>query len=464
MIKFFKKIRPIALLIFLLITHLSQSQNLIIKGGWIVLADSNKVVPNHGTLINKGRIESLNFQSNEESIKTLELKEDDYILPGFFDLHAHLKIIYQDIIKEDTIVTPQLYLANGVTTIFTCGDMVPETVVQYKSNIENDKSIGPRILNSGPFFGHYKNEWSDSLTQRDIFEKVDYWASKGVDGIKVKDLTADHLKNVIDRAHYHGLTVTGHLSHIKHPEVGSQIAVPLGIDRLEHFIGGAALPGERNAYAEVAELDLSDSAIEESMDLLIENNVYFNSTLTVIGGSFTQSKDKCLEPWLDEQKFFSPYTQSIMINNPKRWSERRDKFYLNSKLLLKRYYDKGGLISMGTDGPLILDFIWDFDAPGFNTHREAAMMSDIGIPNNEVIKIATINSAKAMGLEEDLGSIETGKIADLMIIKGNPLKDIYATRTVHTIIKGGKVYDTKTLLDECEGKLGLEGDISKETK
>ncbi|MCX2743769.1 amidohydrolase family protein [Mangrovivirga sp. M17] len=433
------------------------AQNLIIRGGNIVKADSNISIPNKAIEIRNGKIYSIGVTSNEKNFPTITLHKDDYILPGLFDLHAHLKLIYEGQYKEDTITTPLLYLANGVTTIFTCGDVDPEAVAKYKTNVSLNRSVGPRILNSGPYFGHGNKEWSDSMSKEEIYQTIDYWADRGVNGLKVKDISETHLQYVIDRGHKHGLTVTGHLHHKAHPEVGSQIAIPLGIDRLEHFIGGDALPGNTTGYTEIAALDLSDPLIDQSIDLFIDNNVWFNSTLTVIGG-FTQSQDEWLKYWVDEKKYWTPYAQSIVNTNPKRWNPNREKFYENSKKILKRYYDRGGLISMGTDGPLILDFLWVFKTPGFNTHREMAMMSEIGIPNNEIIKIATINSATSMGLEEKLGSIEKGKLADIIIIKGNPLEDIYSTRSVHTVIKNGEIYDSRTILAQCEGKLGPESE------
>ncbi|QCK16126.1 amidohydrolase family protein [Mangrovivirga cuniculi] len=445
------------ILLCIVLSDYLYAQNLIIKGGNIVNADSNIAIPNNAIEIRNGKIYSIGATTNENNFPTITLQKDDYILPGLFDLHAHLKLVYEGQLKEDTVTTPLLYLANGVTTIFTCGDVDPEAVAKYKSNVASGRSTGPRILNSGPYFGHGNNEWNDSISREEIYRKIDYWAGRGVDGLKVKDISEHQLKYIIDRAHKHGLTVTGHLNHIVHPEVGSQIAIPLGIDRLEHFIGGYALPGKKPGYTEVAMLDLSDPLIDKSIDLFIENEVYFNSTLTVIGG-FTQSQDEWLKYWVDEKKYWTPYAQSIVENNPKKWNPNRQKFYENSKKILKRYYDRGGLISMGTDGPLILDFLWVFKTPGFNTHREMAMMSEIRIPNNEILKIATINSAMAMGLEEKVGSIEIGKLADLIIIKGNPLEDIYFTRSVHTVIKNGEIYDSQSLLEKCEGKLGPESE------
>ncbi|MTI40885.1 amidohydrolase family protein [Fulvivirga lutimaris] len=447
------------LLLSILLTISVDAQNLILEGGWLILPDSESAVKNPGLHINSGKIFTIGNINEDNTIPHINLEDDDYVLPGLFDLHAHLKVSHKGMVKEDTLATPLLYLANGITTIFTCGEVDPEAVFIYKQNVSKGFSTGPRILNSGPYFGDQAPGWNADYSTDDIYRIVDEWAAKGVAGFKARDISAAHLEALIDRAHMHDLTVTGHLSGSKFPSVSAGIAIPMGIDRLEHYTGGVALPGVKNGYAEVGEMDLANPLIDKSMDMLIDHKVYFNSTLAVIGG-FTESKDKWLDYWVDEKKYWAPYAQALVETNPAKYHPTRIQFYENSKVLLKRFYDRGGLISMGTDGPLTLDFLWDFKTPGFNTHREMALMSEVGIPNHEVIKIASLNSARAMGLEDKLGSIEVGKMGDLMIVKGNPLEDIYNTHNVHTVIKQGKVYNTQELLQSCEGMLGPQSEAS----
>ena len=122
--------------------------------------------------------------------------------------------------------------------------------------------------------------------------------------------------------------------------------------------------------------------------------------------------------------------------------------------VIKRYFDAGGLITLGTDRPYLQSNFLGFQMGGFSDHRELQLLSEAGIPNAEVIRIATINSARAIGISDRLGSIEIGKWGDLMIIKGDPISSIKNTRTVHTVIKGGVIYETKELLNAAKGKLG----------
>ena len=127
------------------------------------------------------------------------------------------------------------------------------------------------------------------------------------------------------------------------------------------------------------------------------------------------------------------------------------------KVTIKRFFDKGGKITLGTDHPSVGEYI-----PGFSAHREMEALVSIGIPNAEVLKIATLNGAQALRKSDILGSIEIGKLADVFVVTGNPLKDIKNTRNVITVIKGGTVYDAKALLKSVEGTMGPknEGDWS----
>ena len=115
------------------------------------------------------------------------------------------------------------------------------------------------------------------------------------------------------------------------------------------------------------------------------------------------------------------------------------------------FYDRGGgdLITLGTDFVSHGKYL-----AGFATHREVQAMVSAGIAPAAALKIATINGARAMGMDDRLGSIERGKLADLFVVRGNPLEDIRATRNVELVIKAGAVYDSAELLRSVEGKLG----------
>ncbi len=135
-------------------------------------------------------------------------------------------------------------------------------------------------------------------------------------------------------------------------------------------------------------------------------------------------------------------------------SEQFDRIYRVKPKALKAFYDAGGgdLITLGTDHPSTGEYL-----PGFSSHREMFAMVRAGIPAAKVLQIATIHGARALGASDRLGSIETGKLADLFVVRGNPIQEIRNTRNVQVVMKGGKVFDSAELLKSVEGKLGPAG-------
>jgi imidazolonepropionase-like amidohydrolase len=117
-------------------------------------------------------------------------------------------------------------------------------------------------------------------------------------------------------------------------------------------------------------------------------------------------------------------------------------------------YDSGGahLLVVGTDEPVYTNLL-----PGFAYHRELLAMTYAGLPPAAVLKAATINGATALGVEDKLGSIEVGKLADLVVVNGNPLDDIKAARNIQFVIRDGVIHDPAALLQSAEGKIGPVG-------
>ena len=134
--------------------------------------------------------------------------------------------------------------------------------------------------------------------------------------------------------------------------------------------------------------------------------------------------------------------------------ESDDAEFAQRVLELKSLFDAGGghLLIVGTDEPVYTNLL-----PGFAYHRELLAMTYAGIPPAAVLKAATINGANALGIEASLGSIEVGKLADLVVVNGNPLDDIKAVRDIRFVIRDGVVHDPKALLQSAEGKIGPSG-------
>jgi adenine deaminase len=158
--------------------------------------------------------------------------------------------------------------------------------------------------------------------------------------------------------------------------------------------------------------------------------------------------------WTDEAKYFTPYAQTLLEKRGPPSPESDEAEYSQRVLELKTLFEAGGerLLIIGTDEPVYTNLL-----PGFAYHRELLALTYAGIPPAAVLKAATINGASALGIEEKLGSVEVGKLADLVVVKGNPLADIKSARNIRYVIKAGDVHDPETLLQSAQGKIGPAG-------
>jgi adenine deaminase len=158
--------------------------------------------------------------------------------------------------------------------------------------------------------------------------------------------------------------------------------------------------------------------------------------------------------WTDEAKYFTPYAQVLLEKRGPPPPESDAEEFTQRVLELKSLFDAGGahLLIVGTDEPVYTNLL-----PGFAYHRELLAMTYAGIPPAAVLKAATINGARALGVDARLGSIEAGKLADFVVVCGNPLDDIKRARDIKLVFKDGVAYDPAELLQSAEGKIGPAG-------
>lgn len=458
---YFKRFFPVLVLSFLALWSsklMAQSEPIYLKGGSYYDVDSQQMVPNEGILIRGGRFYEIGdnpSQENKGDYKMIELSNSEYILPGIVDIHAHYRM---DAFGSDSLeeidefkYNALVYLANGVTSTFANGVYYPYRELAAKRLINSGQWTGPRIWASGPYFGSARPGWED-YSKEEIYNQVDYWAALGVDGFKTKGGDPQTIKHLVNRAHWHGLTVAGHLGSGYRGTTNSITAIDLGIDRVEHILGGFVLDSTQYAYPVWNKVDTTSQAFKQTVQYYLDHGVYFDATINA-PVYFTSLKEG-FDYWKDEKSMFTDYVRKLLPPRAEQeGSDLMDGLYHAMRRSTKAFYEAGGedLITLGTDAPTHGYFL-----AGFGAHREMHTMVMAGIPEAAVLKIGTQNSANAIGKGSLLGSIETGKLADLYVVKGNPLDDITNTRNVQFVMKGGQVYDPQKLLEQVKGNIGPE--------
>lgn len=431
---------------------------LVLRGGWLFDGVRDEVVRNQGIVIQDSVLVGVNVDLAGEDLsqaRVVTLADGDYILPGFFDLHAHYALDLRGTGRvDDDRVYPALYLANGVTSTFPAGEVQPEKMHALRLRIERGEQPGPRLFNSGPYFGTARAGWDTAASPAQIEAEVAYWVSQGVRSFKAKGIGPEQLRALIDAAHRHGATVTGHLGSGHAGTVNPRDAILMGIDRIEHFEGGDAMPPDRPAYASLVRMTPEMPEFRRVVELYIRRGTFYDATVSAYG--YWGRRDPVVyEYWEPEMDYLTPYARRLVESRlPRRVNEQFEQIYWVKRKLIKKFYDLGGghLITLGTDHPSWGEFL----AP-FGVHRELHVLVLAGIPPAAVLKIGTINGARALRVADRLGSIERGKLADLVVVRGNPLADIRSTRHVRLVIKNGVVYDPEQLKASVKGKLGPAG-------
>lgn len=440
-------------------TALAQTDSIVVlRGGWLFDGTSDDVVRNAGIVVEDGKFMQVGATLEGVDLanaRVLSLSDSDYVLPGFFDLHAHYHMdLFGKGRVDETRAYPAIFLANGVTATFPAGEMNPDRMEALREQIDSSERPGPRIFNSGPYFGRARPGWDDAMSTDSLKREVDYWAARGVRGFKAKGIGPQHLRALIQEAHLHGLTVTGHLGSGYGNTVNPRDAILMGIDRVEHFLGGDALTADRSAYASLVNVTPDTPEFRRIVALYLDHNVFFDATLSAYG-YFGERDPRVYSHFEDERKYLTPYMQGLLQKRPPREvNEEFERIYRVKMKTVKAFYDAGGgrLLTLGTDHPSRGEYL-----SGFAIHREMHALVLAGIPEAAVLRVATINGARALDASSYLGTIEPGKFADLVVVRGNPLKDITRTRHVVWVMKAGRLYDPRALLKSVEGTIGPSG-------
>jgi imidazolonepropionase-like amidohydrolase len=378
------------------------------------------------------------------------------VIPGLVMVHEHLYYptggnTYANLGESFT----RLYLAGGVTSMRTGGNMNGHSEINFAKAIARGEKPGPWIDATAPYLtgpGLGLMQLQPVRTPNDARKMVAYWADAGATSFKTyMHITRDVLSSVVSEAHSRGFRVTGHLCSVTYNE-----AAEIGIDNLEHgfFAATDFVPGKRpdecrqNEQAEqAAAIATSRPEMQALIANLVRLNVAVTSTLTIFE---TFVPGRPLPPGLDvlEPSLRADY-QARHAAVAQRTSAYGELFKAGQAAELA-FHRAGGLLVVGTDptggGGVV---------PGYSNQRALELLVEGGFTPLEAITIGTLNGARYLRRDREVGTIAVGKQADLVVLSADPSTDITNIRKVELVFRQGVAYDPAKLIESVKGKVGL---------
>jgi imidazolonepropionase-like amidohydrolase len=382
------------------------------------------------------------------------------VIPGLVMLHEHM---YYTIpagtffnIAEMPYSFPRLYLAGGATTIRTAGSTEPQTDLAIKRLVGEGKMIGPEMDVTAPYIeeqGYDIPALNTVKGPEDAMATVKFWADRGCTSFKMYvHATRADMAAVVKEAHKRHLKVTGHIGAVSYHE-----AAEIGIDDLEHgFMACSDFDStkvedkivDNEERQSLIKLDVNSPKMKALQQYMIGKHVALTSTLTV----FEPSTGHEMVPGGGEDALLPEVKE--MVKQKWQAAQGRDQstiaLFKKEQAWEKQYYEAGGLLVAGTDptgaGRVV---------SGYSNHREIELLVDGGFTPEQAIKICTMNGAIYLGREKEIGTVEVGKKADLVLIDGDLTSDIKNIRKTELVFKNGVGFDSQKIFDSVKGHVGL---------
>ncbi len=399
------------------------------------------------------------------------------LIPGLIDSHVHmfydggpelfknpsalLKRFYVET-KGLTEYSPQivrrglLKLKSGTTSMRILGDGYYS--LKYRDALKNWDIVGPRVFTAGVHvngpngyitggFGQILDEdergrIAVELTSfEEIATKMESHIGTGIDVVKIAtthsvmgfgdakpDVPEEWVREIVRIAHRHGLKVTTHSAG----EKGDWAAIRGGVDGIEHLVTvPRELSDEMISEIKARGIVVCPTLSASAYDL---TNMFDNTEMVVDDPEIIANvpagirKDLYLTVWVMKL----PGVLRFATKEPKAF-EKLQHWHRQAVANTAKLYQAGVELIFGTDMPFTMGNFWH------SVMNEVRALKLAGVSNSDILKMATINAAEALGVEDSIGTIEEGKIADLVLINGNPLQDIEALRNVEMVVKEGRI-------------------------
>jgi len=436
--------------------------DLILRDATVVDVAAGRLVPGQAVVTRGERILAVvdaKQLGRYKAKRTLSLK-GRYLIPGLWDSHVHFGG-GEALIDENRHLLP-LYLAHGITTVRDCAGDLSDTVLQWRDDIAAQKLLGPTIFASGAKLEGYKPLWKGTQevgTPGEVAQALDKLRADKADFVKITENTmrADIYLDALRQAKARGLPSSAHL----HGQVTLDQAAEAGLGTLEHmnYLLRAATPREAELTAQVAAGTITArSAAEQSLasyddptaraafKRLAERGTAVVPTLSVIRiTAYLDQDDHAHDSYLQYigpklRQTYDWRVKRAALDSPDAIAYRHAS-YEKTAALLPLLAEAGVDIVAGTDA----GFLNSFDYPGQALHDELAVYVRSGLTPAQALRTAVVNGPRFLGKQEGYGALAEGKVADIVVLKADPLKDIGATRQIDAVVTRGRLLDRRRL-------------------
>ena len=412
----------------------SHAEKIVLVGGTLIDGTGHEPIPDSVVVIEKGRIVGAGPKSSVKipgGAQKIDARGKT-ILPGLWDMHAHF----------EQVEWGPIYLAAGATTVRDCGNEF-EFITAVRDAVVNGRGLGPRLLLAGIVDG--TGPLALGVARVDTPEEARVWTDKyhdaGFQQMKIySSVKLEEVKDVAKEAHRLGMTVTGHV-----PEgLNAYQVIEAGQDQINHISyvadimtpplpEGASRLDRANAAANI---DLKSPEAQKAIAFLVQHGTVVDPTVALFE-FFTASSVKppvTIEPGVAH---VAPELQAILAEAgpPTPHTELQEKIVQKDLAIIGALHHAGVPIVAGTDQTV----------PGYSLYREIELYAQAGFTPMEAIQAATIVPARVMGLDKELGTVEAGKRADLIILDASPLESIHNIRKVEFVITNGVLYNCAEL-------------------
>ena len=398
-------------------------------------AVQKKMVPSQTVIVRGERIVAVGADGEVPLPSDVEVIDagNKALLPGLWDMHVHVQ-------DDDGL----LHLAAGVTTV---RDLANDTddLLARRTRFNSGALLGPRIIAAGFMDGPgpYAGPTKVLVSTRDAARAaVETYAGLGYEQIKVySSLDPSLLPTIVRTAHARGLRVSGHVPN----GMTAEQMVRAGADELQHanflflnFLADSNIdtrtPARFSAVAKYAgALDLKSERVLRFIALLKERDVVVDPTLNIFEQMFI-ARPGTIDPGsMAIANRLPAVARRGLLAGGLPFNAAQEPVYRGSFIAMERMVKKlneaGVRLVAGTDA-----------AAGFSLHRELELYSEAGLPNTDILYIATLGAARVMKHDAEWGSIEVGKLADMVLVDGDPSQRMRDVRRAELVMKGGVMY------------------------